>query len=135
MKYGVLALICCLGWFANISSAFHSNVGSGYRFSRFASSMRMMSTAAAPSANPFDQIIQSFQGLVAPKKTEASKPTKVFVDLTKYDAEIAEAKAILVNAATTKKEDGDKVIEALLSLEQLMRAKNKLDEGNRKFLR
>lgn len=52
------------------------------------------------------------------------------VDTTVYDSEINEVKALLVNAAITKKEDGDKVVDALLSLEQLMRAKNKLDEGN-----
>lgn len=51
-------------------------------------------------------------------------------DMTVYDSEINEVKQLLVNAAITKKEDGDKVVDALLSLEQLMRAKNKLDEGN-----
>jgi hypothetical protein len=52
------------------------------------------------------------------------------VDTTVYDSEINGVKELLVNAAITKKEDGDKVVDALLSLEQLMRAKNKLDEGN-----
>jgi hypothetical protein len=51
------------------------------------------------------------------------------VDTTVYDSEINGVKELLVNAAITKKEDGDKVVDALLSLEQLMRAKNKLDEG------
>lgn len=51
-------------------------------------------------------------------------------DMTVYDSEINQVKQLLVNAAITKKEDGDKVVDALLSLEQLMRAKNKLDEGN-----
>lgn len=77
--------------------------------------------------------MKSFQDMMAPKP-KTVVPAKVAVDKTQYDAEIAEVKNLLVNAAITKKEDGDKVVDALLSLEQLMRAKNKLDEGDKAFL-
>ena len=77
--------------------------------------------------------MQSFQGMMTPKP-KAIKVAKVVVDLTQYDDEINEAKLLLVNAAKTKKEDGDKVVDALLSLEQLMRKKNKLDEGEKNIL-
>ena len=75
--------------------------------------------------------MKSFQNMMSPKAKTVKAQIVAKVDTTQYDAEIADLKALLVNAAITKKEDGDKVVDALLSLEQLMRAKNKLDEGNR----
>lgn len=49
------------------------------------------------------------------------------VDTTVYDAEIAAAKEVLLDAAVNKKRDSNEVVASLLSLEKLMRAKNKLD--------
>jgi len=51
------------------------------------------------------------------------------IDYTIYDSEISDAKSILVEASLTKSTDPMKVIESLVNLEKLMRAKNKLDEG------
>jgi hypothetical protein len=50
-------------------------------------------------------------------------------DLTIYDAEITAAKEVLREASRTKAEDPEKVLDSLVSLEKLMRSKNKLDEG------
>ena len=124
MRRGMLILVCCLIAFANIGSAFKSNSVS----KRCISTFRKASTSTTAAQNPFEQMMQSFQGMMTPKP-KAIKVAKVVVDLTQYDDEINEAKLLLVNAAKTKKEDGDKVVDALLSLEQLMRKKNKLDEG------
>ena len=46
-----------------------------------------------------------------------------------YDEQINQTKAFLLLAATTKAENSDKVCDNLLSLEKLMRAKAKLDDG------
>ena len=46
-----------------------------------------------------------------------------------YDEQINQTKAFLLLAATTKQENSDKVVDNLLSLEKLMRAKAKLDDG------
>ena len=51
------------------------------------------------------------------------------IDLTIYDADINAAKAVLLNASISKSTESFKVIEGLSSLEKLMRAKNRLDEG------
>ena len=125
MRQSSCALISLLVvWCSDISDAFMKN-GQG----RFISSIRMASTASVPAPNPFDQIVKSFQDLLSPK-TKTVKTKQSAVDTTVFDSEISDVKALLVNAAITKKEDGDKVVEALLSLEQLMRSKNKLDEGD-----
>ena len=127
MRQGVQLLTICIAIFSAIGNAFNSNCAKSARISSFA----MMSTASTPPANPFDGMMKSFQDMVSPKP-KIAVPAKVVIDKTQYDAEINEVKSLLVNAAITKKEDGDKVVDALLSLEQLMRAKNKLDEGDYK---
>ena len=50
-------------------------------------------------------------------------------DASQYDEEINSTKAFLVTAAETKKEESDKVVNSLLSLEKLMRSKAKIDDG------
>jgi hypothetical protein len=50
------------------------------------------------------------------------------IDYTIYDADIAAAKAVLLEAAQTKTTEPIKVIESLVNLEKLMRSKNRLDE-------
>ena len=45
------------------------------------------------------------------------------------DASIAANRTLLVNAAVTKTDDPDSVVESLLALEKLMRKRNALDEG------
>ena len=127
MRQGVQLLTICIAIFSTIGNAFNGNGAKSARISTFA----RMSTASTPSANPFDNMMKSFQDMVSPKPKIAA-PAKAVIDKTQYDAEINEVKSLLVNAAITKKEDGDKVVDALLSLEQLMRAKNKLDEGDKK---
>ena len=129
MKQCILILVCCLGLFANIGSAFRSSIIN----KRCVSCFRMASTVPKQIPNPFEQMMGAFQGMLSPKP-KTMKAAKIVVDLTQYDDEINDAKFLLINAAKTKKEDGDKVVEALLSLEQLMRKKNKLDEGDKKIL-
>jgi hypothetical protein len=51
------------------------------------------------ASNPFEQIIESFQQLISPKGDGKSKK-----DGSIYDEEINEIKAMLVQAAETKKE-------------------------------
>jgi len=54
---------------------------------------------------------------------------KEAIDLSIYDADISKADTILRRAAVNKSTSPDEVIEQLLTLEKLMRLKNKLDEG------
>ena len=123
----LFAFVCSLAFFANIGSGFRA-YGSATR--RYNSNLNMMVTST-PASNPMEEMMKSFQNMMSPKAKTVKAQIVAKVDTTQYDAEIADLKALLVNAAITKKEDGDKVVDALLSLEQLMRAKNKLDEGNR----
>jgi PAP_fibrillin len=82
------------------------------------------------SSNPsvWDQVVSSFQNIF-PAKPEVKAPETVKVDTKIYDAEIDAAKEVLRFAAETKAEDADKVVDSLLSLEKLMRAKAKIDDG------
>jgi hypothetical protein len=130
MSQILFALLCSLAFFANVGYGFRTY---GRTTRRYSSNFNMMATSTSPS-NPMEEMMKSFQNMMAPKAKSVKAQKIVKVDTTQYDAEIADTKAFLVNAAITKKEDGDKVVDALLSLEQLMRAKNKLDEGNRKLL-
>jgi len=50
-------------------------------------------------------------------------------ELAALDESIAQSKSLLCAAAATKQEDGDAVVEALQSLEKLMRKRNTLDEN------
>ena len=77
-------------------------------------------TAVWSASSPLEKFLSS---LMPPSKT--SSVTKR--DLTIYDSEIASCRNILVQASETKQTDPDSVVESLLSLEKLMRAKNKLD--------
>lgn len=83
--------------------------------------------------SPMEQLQGVFGKWFGPTSTtiskKASPSARSKVDLTIYDADIAAAKEILLVAAATKSTKSEDVIESLLSLEKLMRSKNKLDEG------
>ena len=66
--------------------------------------------------NPIEKFFSAFSPAVAPAGSE-------------YDEDIAAAKALLVRAAKTKEEDSGAVVDALLDLEKLMRAKAREDES------
>jgi hypothetical protein len=117
MRQMIIIFVCFLGLLANYGTAFKSS-SVNRRFG-----LRMASTTA-PVLNPFEQIMKSFQDLISPTMSKVKGK-----DLTIYDDEINEAKSLLVTAAETKKEDPEAVLEALMSLEKLMRSKNKLDDG------
>ena len=61
--------------------------------------------------------------------TQTTPPSSSKESAKQYDEQIEKTKAFLLLAATTKKENSDKVVDNLLSLEKLMRAKAKLDDG------
>ena len=60
---------------------------------------------------------------------QTTTPTSSKESAKQYDEQIEKTKAFLLLAATTKQENSDKVVDNLLSLEKLMRAKAKLDDG------
>ena len=131
----LFAFTCSVTLFANFGFGFRAISSSKTRI--YTSNLMMMASSTSPSSppsNPMEDMMKSLQNMMKPKVKNVKAQIVAKVDTTKYDAEIADLKALLVNAAITKKEDGDKVVDALLSLEQLMRAKNKLDEGDCKLL-
>ena len=81
----------------------------------------MASSSSSPSlTTTLNNLVDGMFSPFSPKKKN---------DLTIFDVDIAKAKALLVSAALTKSEDGEAVVEALSSLEKLMRKKNTLDDN------
>jgi signal transduction protein with GAF and PtsI domain len=63
-------------------------------------------------------------------KSEAdAEKARILEALNKCNAEIDEAKAVLLKASVKEYEDTQDIYEKLSSLEKLMRQRNKLDEG------
>lgn len=79
------------------------------------------SSTSPPKLSFWEQLVDSLSPKSL-KKTNAST-------ITMFDEDILNARNLLVSAANSKSEDGNTVVEALMSLEKLMRSKNKLDEN------
>eukprot|EP00601_Ochromonadales_sp_CCMP2298_P023721 CAMPEP_0173278182 /NCGR_PEP_ID=MMETSP1143-20121109/4480_1 /TAXON_ID=483371 /ORGANISM="non described non described, Strain CCMP2298" /LENGTH=294 /DNA_ID=CAMNT_0014215329 /DNA_START=71 /DNA_END=952 /DNA_ORIENTATION=+ len=86
-------------------------------------------SGTALCSTPWDKAFQEISKFLAPTGMDLKVKGKGAEDLTLYDADIAQATALLVEAAGTRKVASAEVIESLLALEKLMRKKNKLDEG------
>lgn len=113
MWRGFLAPKCRLGWIATVSSASTSNRTTR----RHIFSLKILSTTSVPVSYSSDQM-RSFQDLKAPKIMKRTvKSKKDVLDV------------VLVDAAMTKQEYGDKVAEASLSLGQVKRTKKNINEG------
>lgn len=113
--------------------------GDAFRLSATTRRHRNSAVSAAsnsPSSPDMTNILSSMtdtiKDIFSLKKTMVSKVTggsEKKDDASQYDEEIKSTKAFLVTAAETKSEESDKVVNNLLSLEKLMRAKSKLDDG------
>lgn len=88
------------------------------------------SLSSSKPSNIFVDFQNNFQNLfkTAPS-SKGSKASTLAVDMTIYDQEIEDAQTFLTTASVDKTQDPNEVIEALESLEKLMRKRNKLDEG------
>lgn len=77
----------------------------------------------------FPDII-NLSNIFQPKQSnDVKKNDKMEIELNRITAIINDNVSLLKNAAETKNENSDEVVNALLSLEKLMREKNKLDNG------
>ena len=78
----------------------------------------------------WDQVVDQWNNVLKSNSlVKEVKKEKENIDLTIYDNDINTADSILRRAAVDKSTSPDEVITQLLSLEKLMRLKNKLDGG------
>ena len=112
------------------SDALHTP--SRFQGRRFPPVRRLHASSSTSSSDAvtdlLSQVTESIKGVFA-LKNAATTTTPSKKASTQYDDEIAAAKSFLVKAAETKQEASDAVCDRLLSLEKLMRAKSKLDDG------
>ena len=78
-----------------------------------------------PNINTLSSIFQPNQG----KNVIKNSKNDAEIELTRITAIINDNLSLLKNAAETKNENSDEVVNALLSLEKMMRERNKLDNG------
>ena len=79
------------------------------------------SKSSLMAGNVFDDLFSSFKQMMEPKSVEKVK--------NDYDEPIQQALQVLYRAADTKKEDPEVVVDALESLEKLMRSKCKAEDS------
>jgi hypothetical protein len=106
--------IMFIGALVRVTSALnHGNIFAG----------RKLRVPVAPPAtsNPFEEFFSNLKSFPIPTAVPST------IAGNEFDIEISVARSLLVKAAETKSEDGDSVLQALLSLEKLMRAKAKVN--------
>lgn len=105
------------------------------RLDRFDRVIRISETDSGIKSDSFSSLVstgKAFLNRLFPQSQrilEVVPETKPVIDYTIYDADISSARSVLLDASTTKTTEPLKVLESLTSLERLMRAKNRLDEG------
>eukprot|EP01036_Dinobryon_divergens_P046748 gene46748-62541_t len=88
----------------------------------------LMSTKLSASQGGFFGQLQAFFNPSTAGNVQSVTLGKERIDLTIYDKDIDECRTTLLAASKTKAEDPGAVVEALSSLEKLMRKKNTLDD-------
>ena len=84
--------------------------------------------ASVLKSSLWDQVVDQWNNVLK-SNSLVKEVKKELIDLTIYDQDINTADSILRRAAVDKSTSPDEVIAQLLSLEKLMRLKNKLDGG------
>lgn len=103
-------------------------ISSSDSFTPSAELSRLRRPTSFLAANPLQAFLdQASEQLMSLTKQQASNPRKD-TTATQYDDDIAAAKAVLLRASETKAEDGGAVVDALLDLEKLQRAKARVSE-------